>query len=137
MTKTCRLSIEEINEITQKGQDYLNGIARIFQEYADTMRENERLREALTYIRDIEKPMTGGKPETDWLSWYTTSSQQTERAAHELSSKHSETEPSPFMGVSSAELFKTLGASPDEAEKMQRGLEAVVRREDMKHPSKT
>jgi len=58
----------------------------------DTMCENERLREALIYIRDIEKPMTSSKPETDWLSWYTTSSQQTECAEKALSSSNSKSD---------------------------------------------
>lgn len=46
--------------------------------------EIERLRGALEQVRDIQKPMCGQAPETDWLAWHTTSSQQSEIASTAL-----------------------------------------------------
>ena len=46
---------------------------------------NAGLVEALEFVRDIEKPMVGEQPETNWLSWYTTASQMVEAAETALS----------------------------------------------------
>lgn len=50
--------------------------------------EIDRLRAALTSIRDIERPIDGddGRPLPDWLSWRVTCEQQAEIAADALGS---------------------------------------------------
>jgi len=44
--------------------------------------------------------------------------------------------PEEFTYATSKQLFQALGASSEEAEKQERGLNAVVRREQIRHENK-
>lgn len=78
----------EIFIIQNKNRFGCGDVVNIAKQLDGVMHENERLRDALVFIRDIEKPAVES-PElvADWLGWYTTSSQQTEKAAAALSNK--------------------------------------------------